>query len=44
MRPNFWAYFGSRQTVPGRTLNLGRNAAKRAHRAGKPRKQWRRVA
>ena len=26
---------------PGHTLNLGRNKAKRALRAGKPRKQWR---
>ncbi len=25
---------------PGRTHNVGRNAAKRASRAGKPRKRW----
>jgi hypothetical protein len=30
--------------LPGITLKLGRNERKRAHRAGKSRKQWRRVA
>ena len=25
---------------PGETYNIGRNAAKRAARAGKPRKKW----
>lgn len=30
--------------LPGETLNLGRNKAKREKRAGKPRKFWRRLA
>ena len=28
---------------PGVTYSIGRNAAKRAARAGKPRKQWRSI-
>ena len=44
-RLHWTGFFGSRQSVPGKTLNIGRNKAKREHRASKSsRKFWRRVA